>query len=371
MRNAPWRETDGAVQLDGKRVDHPRVTIIVVPRERFGVAKLSLDSIYAGADLPFELVYVDARSPRSVSDWLRTESRARGFRVLHLDHFVTPNEARNLAAAKCKTEYLLFIDNDMACAKNFLGPLVRAADETGAEVVSPLICEGHPFHTRVHQATGSFSTNKEAFFASPYGRREVVDTQRHLGRPLTEVRDQLARTETDVCEFHCLLVRRAFLDRMGGFDEDMYATREHIEFCMSVLKNGGRILFEPASTVTYVHPSSAYPLARADRDFFLLRWSLRWQKHSLDHFQRKWGLCDAGMLAEFREPSNLHWRYHEGFVKPLIRKIPVVRSSWRLSHAAAALLNRYFDRCAERLAADYEKQRAARRRASEWRVLRS
>lgn len=339
----------------------PRVTIIVSPRERYGMTQQSLESIYAGAgDTPFDLVYVDARSPRRIAKWLKQASRAKGFRVIHTDRFVNPNEARNLGAAAADTEFLLFIDNDMVCAEGWLEPLLKAADETGADIVTPLICQGSPLHTYVHQATGTFTHDKAAFFGTPHGQRELIDVQGYLGKKLEDVRHELHRVETDVCEFHCILVRRSMLEKIGYFDEEMYATRDHIEFCMSVLNSGGKILFEPDSIVTYVFPASNTPLTLEDLDFFLLRWSPQWQLHSLAHLQSKWGLRDSDALDNFRNPGTMNWRYKVGFAKPLARKIPIVRRSWRLTEAAQRLFTSYAGYRAGALAAEYTKRRASR-----------
>jgi GT2 family glycosyltransferase len=212
----------------------PRVTIVVSPRERFGMARRSLESIYSASDIPFELVYIDGRSPRYLSDWLKVAAPAKGFKVIHLDRFVTPNEARNMGVAAAKTEFVVFIDNDVICADGWLGALVKAADETGADVGAPLVCEGVPLHSRIHQATGTFTNDKAAFFAAPKGQRELLDVMTHHKIQLDQVRDQLHREETDTCEFHCVMVRRSLLDKTGPFDENLHATKEHIDFCMSV-----------------------------------------------------------------------------------------------------------------------------------------
>jgi GT2 family glycosyltransferase len=342
----------------------PRVTIVVSPRERFGMAQKSLESIYASSDIPFELVYIDARSPDWLSQWLKAESAKRGFRVIQRDRFVTPNEARNLGAAASTTDYIVFIDNDVICSPGWLGALVKTADETSAAGVAPLICEGEPQTARVHQATGTFSGDKEAFFTATHGDRELVDVMVHHKATLSRVRDQLRRQDTDVCEFHCLLVRRSFFEEIGRLDEELYATREHIDFSMCVLKAGGRLVFEPASEVTYVFPSRANPMTADDMPYFLLRWSPQWQLKSLEHLQQKWGLKRSGQFAQFLDPNSLRWRHNEGYVKPIIRKMPVVRKSYRLSQAARRLLNLYMDWKVGRLQAQYENDRTKERQAA-------
>jgi hypothetical protein len=341
----------------------PRVTIVVSPRERFGMAQNSLESIYATAGIPFDLVYIDARSPAYLSDWLKATAPVKGFRVIHLDRFVTPNEARNMGAAAAKTEFLVFIDNDVICADGWLAALVKAADETGADITAPLVCEGSPVHSRVHQATGTFTTDKAAFFAAPYGKRELIDIMTYHSEPLDQVRDKLRREETDTCEFHCLMVRRAFLEKMGPepFDEEMYATKEHIDFCMTAQIKGGKFIFEPSAIVTYVFPNRQCPMTPDDVPYFLLRWSPQWQIHSLNHMKKKWGLKDGAYFNKIRDPKYMRMRHFEGYVKPMIRKIPVVRSSYKLREMARRVLNLIIDRKVAGLSAEYEQQRAAGR----------
>jgi GT2 family glycosyltransferase len=349
---------------NGRTAEKTRVTVVVSPRERFGMAKASLESIYATAGIAFDLIYIDGRSPKYLSDWLDQASASKGFKVIRLDRFVTPNEARNLGAAAAKTEYVVFIDNDVIGADGWLAALVKAGDETGAEIVSPLVCEGVPLHSRVHQATGTFARDKAAFFAAPYGERELIDVMTFHSTPLDQVRGQLHREETDSCEFHCIMVRRSLLEKMGPlpFDEQMYATKEHIDFCMTAAKLGVRPVFEPSSVVTYVFPSRKNPMTPEDTDYFLLRWSPEWQTLSLDHMQKKWGLSDSGELKEVRDPAYMRMRHYQGYIRPTVQKMPIVSRSWKLTKAAERLMVFYINRKVKALAADYERQRALSRR---------
>ena len=42
----------------------PRVTLVVVPRERFSRTEISLESIYRNTAEPFKLIYLGGHSPR-------------------------------------------------------------------------------------------------------------------------------------------------------------------------------------------------------------------------------------------------------------------------------------------------------------------
>lgn len=340
----------------------PRVTIVVCPRERFGMAQQSLESIYATAGIPFDLIYVEGGAPKYFSDWLDTAASEKGFRVIHVDRFITSNEVRNMGVAASNTEYLIFIDNDVVCSEGWLAAMVKAADESGADVVSPIVCEGRPVHTCVHRTTGTFTSDRKAFFATPHGKRELIDVMTNFKKPIDEVRHEFRREETDACEFHCILVRRSILDKVGPFDEEMRATKEYIDFSMSVLQAGGKLIFDPGAIITYVYPTSASPVTAEEQSYFLLRWSPKWQIHDLDHMQKKWGLADSGEIEYVRDIAYMRRRHYEGVIKPLIRKIPVVRSSWKLTKAAGWFLRHYFEHKVEGLDAEYVRQRDAHRR---------
>ena len=87
------------------------VTLVVVARERWSYARESLESIYQHTRHPFELVYVDGRSPRHLRRYLETQAQEKGFRLLRTEHFLTPNGARNLGLNQVQTKYVVFVDN--------------------------------------------------------------------------------------------------------------------------------------------------------------------------------------------------------------------------------------------------------------------
>jgi hypothetical protein len=132
--------------------------------------------------------------------------------------------------------------------------------------------------------------------------------------------------DTQCCEFHCVLVRRDVFDRIGYLDEEMLATKEHVDFCMGVLAAGGRVLLEPRAVVTYLFPCRARPMTPEDTPFFMVRWSDEWQRRSIDRLAEKWGLDpDQPYLQSRRRASR--WRYDEGLVKPIVKKVPFTKDS--------------------------------------------
>jgi len=269
----------------------PRVTVVVIPRERFSMAVRALDVLYHRTGFPFALVYVDAGSPRHVRRAIEARQRERGFHLLRIEDHLATNESRNLALAHVETPYVVFIDNDVLVQPGWLEALVRCAEETGADLVGPLYCIGPPELETVHMAGGT------AGLVLENGQRRFRERHAQPGKPFATLRPKLARTPTELVEFHCMLARRDVFDRLGPLDEGLLTANEHPDLCASVRQAGGAVYLEPAAVVTWMAPP---PIAWSDLGFFLLRWSDAWNLSTLCHFREKWQL-DAD--------PRLSWQY--------------------------------------------------------------
>lgn len=304
-------------------MDTPQVTIVVVPRERFSYARASLASIFEHTELPFKLIYVDGGSPAKVRRYLEAQSQARGFDLIRTDYYLAPNRARNLGLGKVDTKYVVFVDNDLLVSPGWLGPLIQCAEETGAAIVGPLICEELPAHELIHFAGGE--SHIDVRRGDGTDERHLIDVIYRQGERLADVRSELARMPTEACEFHCVLVRTSVLDVVGPFDEGLLSVRENLDFCMLVTQAGGSIYFEPTSVVTYVGYT---PLAWSDIPYYLLRWNSTWTLSSLKRLREKWDLCeDEYFLHQYR---NLNWRRRDYLIQhTLLRWVP----SWTIRKA--------------------------------------
>ena len=99
----------------------PLVTVVVVPRERFSVARRALRALFASTPEPFRLVYIAAGAPPALARSLARQAQARGFQVVEDRRVLTPNQARNLALPYVDTRYVAFIDNDVLPEPGWLG----------------------------------------------------------------------------------------------------------------------------------------------------------------------------------------------------------------------------------------------------------
>lgn len=299
------------ITFNNQSSEQPMVTIVVVPRERFSCARQSLESVFAYTRLPYKLIYVDGNSPLPVQRYLNEQAEAKGFELIRTDYYLYPNQARNLGLSKVDTKYVVFLDNDVIVSPNWLTALMQCAEETDAAVVGPLMCQYEPIHENVHFAGG-----ESHIWVDKTGRRRLREKMYDQGKGVAEIRDKLERTQTELAEFHCVLVRRSIFDRLNQLDEAMLNTKEHLDFCMSVRQMGSTVYFEPASIVTYV---PGPPLKWFDLHYYMLRWSDAWTLASLKHLQKKWNLAEDGYFQNRYKQLKKGWRRRGTIINPFVR----------------------------------------------------
>ncbi len=286
----------------------PQVTIVVVPRERFSCTQQSLESIYQYTEIPFQLVYIDGNSPPKVKTYLETQAKIRGFKLVRINNYLPPNHARNIGLNHVDTKYLVFVDNDVIVSSGWLSALVNCAEETNATVVGPLMCQDEPVHQTIHFAGG-----ESHIVTDINGKQHIREKMYKQGHQVADVLPSLQRTETELAEFHCVLVRREIFEQIGKLDPEMLCTKEHLDFSMTVRKAGGKVYFEPTSIVTYV---PGPPLELTDIPFYMLRWSDAWMRNSLEHLRQKWDLAEDGYFKT-KYNKKLGSRRRRTIIRPL------------------------------------------------------
>ena len=292
-------------------IEEPQVTIVVVPRERFSCTEASLESIYKYTEVPFKLVYVDGNSPGKVKKYLQSEAKNRGFKLVRTNHYLSPNHARNIGLGHVDTQYLVFFDNDVVVSPGWLKALIDCAEETDATVVGPLMCEKEPVHEIIHCAGG-----ESHIVTDVKGRRHLREKMYKQGHRVEDMLPQLKRMETELAEFHCVLVRTEIFDRIGNLDPQMLCTKEHLDFCMTVREAGGTVYFEPDCVVTYV---PGPPLELSDMHFYMLRWSDEWMRNSLQRLREKWELSEDGYFKT--KYTKIGSRRRQTIIRPLAQRL--------------------------------------------------
>lgn len=331
------------VDFDMKSKTMPKVTIVVGPRERFSHTQESLESVYHNTRYPFDLVYVDVCTPPVIQKYLNEQAREKGFQLIRTDYYISPNQARNVGLhqvlKEAKAQYVVFLENDVVVGPGWLTQLVKCAEETGAEVVGPLTCIGKPELGVIHNAGGATYILNDV---KPDGRvkRRLRQEAYLTGKAIAQVQDQMHRIQCNYVEFHCLMARTDVFGKVGRLDEGMLATREHIDFCLSVKEAGGKIYCEREAVVTTDTVGIAEnkkgleelfgtnPLPDFkwyDLPYFMVRWCNAWDRASLDHLRLKWNLAeDSYFKKRYRIIGN---RRRELLVKPLVQRLTFGRGN--------------------------------------------
>lgn len=309
---------------DSSAIATPEVTIIVSPRERFSCTREALESIYEHSDYPFQLIYIDGGSPSHIQNYLVEQAQQKQFHLIRTDYYLSPNHARNLGLRQVTTKYVVFIDNDVVVTTGWLKPLVQCAEETGATIVSPLICQGSPLHTEVHCAGGESRIKVET--QSENTRRKIIEKIYKQGRKIADIRPQLQRQQTGLAEFHCMMVRTEIFSQIGLLDEALLNTKEHVDLCILVAEVGGSVYLEPESVMTYI---TSKPLEPTDLNYYMLRWSDAWELSSLQRLSEKWNLTKDEYFQN--KYKRLGWRRQMAIISPFVRKLPIGKLGWRVA----------------------------------------
>lgn len=295
-------------------MDRPRATVAFVPREVFSTTRRSLETLLKRTHEPFDLVCIDGGSPPEVREYLEQQARERRFTLVRTDHYLTPNQARNLAIAQTRTPYIVFLDNDAIVTEGWLTALVDCAQETGAWVVGPLYFEFLPEGRRLHMFGGECRID-----VNDRGERVYFERHHLAHELLTDVKEPLVRRETELIEFHTVLVAMQAFKELGPLDEGLLSNGEHGDLCLMVRNAGRSVWLEPASQITYAPPKQ---LAQADAEFFNLRWSEAWAAATHRRLVQKWNLSDSSSeTRRARRWVSDHRRYRLLWLHRLQKRI--------------------------------------------------
>jgi hypothetical protein len=221
-------------------------------------------------------------------------------KIIHRDHYLLPNQSKNLVIQETQDEYLCLIENDNLVQDRWLSQLIVACEEYPADVAVPLIIQGPLGGGKVH-------------FDDLLGQVRTVQTTDGVKweiQPRTDCKEKdRGRSERRVVQFmeqHCLLFRRSVFDRIGPYDEELN-TRDEIDLSLALYKAGVRVVFEPKCEIHYIPP---YPPRPDETDYFFMKWDLKRAVKSRDRIQKKWNLVHVSGDMEFIKDRNRIGQLH-------------------------------------------------------------
>lgn len=255
-------------------VNYPAASIIILSLLRRRFTARCINSILRNTEKSFEVIIVDMGRSKGTVSWLRKLSaKYKNIKIIFNRNNVGTAKGRNQAIRRAEGRYVIFLDNDAQVSKNWLHPLIEAArrdSKVGAS--APIIVN--------KKGRVSFCARYvKAYFKDKKLSRIGLDFKRIYDRNdpgLKRVKEVPWYPTT------CLLVKREVLDKVGGFDENLFVAEEDKDLSLSIIKRGYRILCVPSSTVYHDNKNSPASYKKIRNNIPALM-------KDMDYFQKKWG----------------------------------------------------------------------------------
>jgi len=231
----------------------PRLSVLVVTWNGWDLLRACLTSLDAalGAAPGAEVIVVDNGSTDETLARLAAEFP--WVRRLGAGANLGFARANNLAAASARGELLFLLNNDTIVAPDAVAALARAAD-------------AHPefalFAPEMRRLARSNVVDNRGIYLDRGGHFRQLDA----GRPVADAR---AASEVFGPSGGACFVRRAVVDAVGLFAEDLESYLEDADFAARARAAGYRTLFVPAAHV--LHAGSATGARIADRKLHLIQ----------------------------------------------------------------------------------------------------
>lgn len=156
--------------------------------------------------------------------------------ILRHDRSLGPAAARNTGLARCRTEFVAFLDSDVLPRRGWLEVLLGHFCDPAVALVAPRIVALNPGDTMVARYEAARS-------ALDLGKREAPVV------PYSPV--AYVPSAAIVC-------RRVVVADIGGFDERL-RSGEDVDLCWRLVESGNRLRYEPVALVAHDHRTRLRP----------------------------------------------------------------------------------------------------------------
>ena len=253
----------GSYHVRREVLGHPSVSVIIPFRDQAALTVGCLDSLWVDPGYDnFEVVLIDNASVEPESTALRRRlSNWPRIRILDDVREFNWSAINNAAAAKCESDLLLFMNNDIEATKpGWLRALVEQAQrpEVGAVGARLLFPDGLVQHAGVVLALNGIAGH--------------IFTGLPSHQPGYFFFDKVIRPYSAVTAA-CMMCRREVFEELGGFDENLAVAFNDVDYCIRVLDAGYRIIYTPLAELLH-HESISRGLSGFVRDYlyFFEKW---------------------------------------------------------------------------------------------------
>lgn len=238
----------------------PAVSAVLVSWGGLDWARKALDALARHTPEPFEAIVVDNASPDGLADAL--EAEYEGLRVIRNAENAGFGPACNKGASEARAPLVAFVNTDALVHEGWLPPLVEALARPGVVAAAgKLLHEDGSL-----QEAGALVSRSGGTVGCGDG-----DDPDDPAYAFPRVVDYVSAA--------CMVVDRAAFAGAGGFDS-AYAPAyyEDSDLCFRLAAAGGRVVYEPRSTVTHCRYGSgtselAHELSDRHRALFVSRFA--------------------------------------------------------------------------------------------------
>jgi O-antigen biosynthesis protein len=234
------------------------VSIVIPVFNKAELTKGCLDQLPATTrGVSHEVIVVDNASTDATPQLLAARSTVRTIRNEANRGF---SGACNQGAAAARGKHLLFLNNDTVPLAGWLDHLVQEfRQQPNVAVVGSKLL--YPTGLVQHAGVAFARESRSPFH--PY--RGLLADDPRVNR----------RRELQAVTAACLLIRRAWFDRCGGFSEDYRNGYEDLDLCLNIRRQGGLIVYQPKSTLLHLESQTAGRMTfdDANRALFFAKWA--------------------------------------------------------------------------------------------------
>jgi ADP-heptose:LPS heptosyltransferase/GT2 family glycosyltransferase len=290
------------------------VSIIIPTSGNVALLSKCLSGIFERTDYQnFELVLVYNKSTPELFHYFERIGHDRRVNIIDAQGPFNFSRICNLGAAAARGELLLFLNDDIEVIEpDWLDALMQHAERPEMGVVGArlLYPDGTVQHAGMFWAAGA-SGGRHAF------RHAAGSDPGYFGLAVTR-RNVICVTGA------CLMMRRAWFEAVGRFDERHTIVNNDVDICLRSWSNGGLVVYEPTAALIHHERATRHNLP---------------DEYNVDAFWTSWGsLLSAGdpyyhpSLVRDRddysaddEPVRLVYAGHPLFCREEIRRILVVK----------------------------------------------
>lgn len=297
---------------------HEKVTVVVVPRDRFSSVAASARAIIDHSDVPYRLLFLDLGYSKKLLANLRqvcapvlTEFASVGRTI--------PMLGFKEILARIQTPYVAWVDNDTYVTPQWLSTLIARANQ-GARVILPVTLEREGLDPDPQRnLLRNHISHAEL-------RRVMVDGVSYLFdyKPFRRAAPEDLPPDihtVDFFELHAFFAETAVLRQL---DYPAMVVREHIDLGMQLHRLGIDIWCDPQVQVIFDNIHEAPTLD--DLKFFFFRWDEKLVDQSHQLFEQRWG------YRFYNEQFMKNWAYR--------RKVFSICRWARIPHRVSDLISR-------------------------------